>query len=47
LWKRDSSGASGLFSFELSREASPAQLAALCEGRRHFGIGYSWAATRA
>lgn len=41
LWKRDFSGASGLFSFEL-RAATERQLAALCEGRRHFGIGYSW-----
>ncbi|MFT3801122.1 MAG: cystathionine beta-lyase [Burkholderiaceae bacterium] len=49
LWKRDFNGSSGLFSFELApgvladdppRRA--AQLAALCEGRRHFGIGYSW-----
>ncbi len=47
LWKRDFSGASGLFSFELRSDAfgSDGQargLAALCEGRRHFGIGYSW-----
>jgi cysteine-S-conjugate beta-lyase len=42
LWKRDFTGASGLFSFELARSATPAQLAALCEGRRHFNIGYSW-----
>jgi cystathionine beta-lyase len=49
LWQRDFSGASGLFSFELTREATggleggfnPAT-AALCDGRRHFGIGYSW-----
>ena len=41
LWKRDFSGASGLFSFEL-KDATPRQLAALCEGRRHFGIAYSW-----
>lgn len=41
LWQRDFSGASGLFSFEL-RDAGAAHLAALCEGRRHFGIGYSW-----
>ena len=48
-WKRDFSGASGLFSFELSDEAAGglgpgfnAATAALCEGRRHFGIGYSW-----
>jgi cysteine-S-conjugate beta-lyase len=53
LWKRDFSGSSGLFSFELAPAAfghgpqPPADavargLAALCEGRRHFGIGYSW-----
>lgn len=41
LWQRDFLGASGLFAFEL-RSASPVQLAALCEGRRHFAIGYSW-----
>ena len=53
LWKRDFSGSSGLFSFELKAEALGAAaapdasgfsqaLAALCEGRRHFRIGYSW-----
>ena len=66
LWRRDFSGSSGLFSFELDpalfavpgarqesaeTETSPLALdpervarglAALCEGRRHFGIGYSW-----
>jgi cystathionine beta-lyase len=49
LWQRDFSGASALFAFELTPEATgglgggfnPAT-AALCEGRRHFGIGYSW-----
>ena len=41
LWKRDFSGASGLFSFELA-PVSRKQVAALCEGRRHFRIGYSW-----
>jgi cystathionine beta-lyase len=41
LWKRDFSGSSGLFSFEL-KTAGPAQLAALCEARRFFRIGYSW-----
>jgi len=41
LFRRDFSGSSGLFSFEL-KAATPAQLAALCEGRRHFGIAYSW-----
>ncbi len=68
LWRRDFSGASGLFSFELDRslvspqrgcaapdgttdagahtaqerELERAALAALCERRRHFAIGYSW-----
>jgi cystathionine beta-lyase len=58
LWKRDFSGSSGLFSFELDRArllgdtppADPAaqealvlrKLAALCERRRFFRIGYSW-----
>jgi cysteine-S-conjugate beta-lyase len=41
LFRRDFVGASGLFSFELA-SATQAQLAALCEGRRHFRIGYSW-----
>lgn len=49
LWQRDFSGASGLFSFELDRalvesgrEPGRIALAALCERRRHFAIGYSW-----
>ena len=49
LWKRDFDGACGLFSFELRREALPdgddgleRGLAALCERRRFFRIGYSW-----
>lgn len=47
LWRRDFSGASGLFSFELDGAlVSPgherAALAAFCERRRHFAIGYSW-----
>ncbi len=41
LWRRDFSGSSGLFAFEL-KSAGPAQLAALCERRRFFRIGYSW-----
>jgi len=41
LFKRDFLGSSGLFSFEL-KAATPAQLAALCEQRHHFKIGYSW-----
>lgn len=51
LWQRDFSGASGLFAFELDGapfagadggERRQRSLAALCEGRRLFGIGYSW-----
>jgi cystathionine beta-lyase len=47
LWRRDFRGSSGLFSFELRNDAqgqkpTPKQIAAFCEGRRYFGIGYSW-----
>ncbi len=42
LFKRDFLGASGLFSFELDPAVSAAGIAALVDGRRHFGIGYSW-----
>lgn len=47
LWRRDFSGASGLFSFELdAARILPGRervaLAAFCERRRHFAIGYSW-----
>jgi len=40
-WRRDFSGSSGLFSVELERGLA-GRVAALVEGRRHFGIGYSW-----
>ncbi len=43
LWQRDFLGASGLFSFELQPGTSFAQVCALCNDRKHFGIGYSWA----
>jgi cystathionine beta-lyase len=47
LWKRDFMGSSGLFSFELKlnpegKSPTRAKIVALCEGRRYFGIGYSW-----
>jgi cysteine-S-conjugate beta-lyase len=50
LWKRDFSGASGLFSFELkssifeglTSEQHWRKMARLCDKREHFGIGYSW-----
>ncbi len=46
LWRRDFLGSSGLFSFELApiggAMAQRKHVAALCEHRKHFGIGYSW-----
>jgi cystathionine beta-lyase len=44
LWRRDFSGSSGLFSFELrpGMADTPAALAALVERRRFYRIGYSW-----
>lgn len=49
LWKRDFQGSSGLFSFELRRDAVGSdeavvarKLAALVQRRRFFRIGYSW-----
>ncbi|HSS12996.1 MAG TPA: cystathionine beta-lyase [Rhizomicrobium sp.] len=41
LWKRDFSGACGLFGVVL-KPVSEAGLAAFVDGLRHFGIGYSW-----
>jgi cystathionine beta-lyase len=41
LWARDFVGASGLFSFML-RGGDDAARAALINGLRHFGIGFSW-----
>ena len=41
LWKRDFTGASGLFSFVLAG-GSDAGRVALIDGLRHFGLGYSW-----
>ena len=41
LWKRDFSGATGLFSFVL-KPASDKAVAAFVDGLHHFGIGYSW-----
>jgi len=44
LWRRDFTGSSGLFSFELrpGMADTPAALAALVERRRFYCIGYSW-----
>ncbi len=41
LWRRDFSGASGLFGFVL-RPARREALAAMLNGMRYFGMGYSW-----
>lgn len=41
IWKRDFLGSSGLFAFEL-KSGTPAQVAALCDQRTHFRLGFSW-----
>jgi cystathionine beta-lyase len=41
LWKRDFLGASGLFGVVL-KPVSDGALAAMFDGLKHFGIGYSW-----
>ncbi|MBP7336410.1 cystathionine beta-lyase [Niveispirillum sp.] len=41
LWKRDFTGACGLFAFEMEPVPRPA-LAAMVDGMAHFGMGYSW-----
>nr|WP_317983336.1 cystathionine beta-lyase [Sandaracinobacteroides saxicola] len=41
LWRRDFSGASGLFGVVL-KAGSRADAAHLCDGMRHFGLGFSW-----
>ncbi|NHK27620.1 cystathionine beta-lyase [Parvularcula flava] len=41
LWKRDFTGATGLFGFELP-PCSDKQLTAFCNALEHFGMGYSW-----
>jgi cystathionine beta-lyase len=42
LWRRDMSGASGLFGVRLRPEVGAAALDALIDGLRLFGRGYSW-----
>lgn len=41
IWKRDFTGATGLFSVEL-KPCSDQQLAAMIDGYELFGLGYSW-----
>jgi cystathionine beta-lyase len=42
LWRRDFLGASGLFSFKLRDGFTKRALAAMLDGLRFFGMGYSW-----
>ncbi len=42
LWKRDFTGACGLFSFALKQKAPQAALAAMLDNLELFGMGYSW-----
>ncbi|MDO4636420.1 MAG: cystathionine beta-lyase [Lautropia sp.] len=41
LFKRDFLGSNGLFSFEVE-DVSEEAILALCNGRRHFSLGFSW-----
>ena len=41
LWRRDFTGASGLFSIIL-RPCPDTAIAAMVDGLKHFGLGYSW-----
>lgn len=41
LWKRDFTGAAGLFGVVL-KPCSETRLAAMLEGYKHFGLGFSW-----
>ncbi len=41
LWKRDFTGATGLFSIEL-KPANEKQIASMIDGYKLFGLGYSW-----
>lgn len=41
LWKRDFTGASGLFGFVLKNESREG-LAAMMDGMKYFGMGFSW-----
>lgn len=41
LWKRDMTGATGLFAVELG-DVPHAAVSAMLDGLQHFGMGYSW-----
>lgn len=42
LWRRDFTGASGLFSIELRADIDEKAIAAMLDGLELFGMGYSW-----
>ena len=42
LWRRDFTGAPGLFSVVFQNEFSQEKIGAFVDGLKHFGIGYSW-----
>ena len=42
IWKRDMTGASGLFGVVLKGNPSPTALSAMLDDLEHFGMGYSW-----
>ena len=42
IWKRDMTGASGLFGVELKGKPSVQALSALLDNLEHFGMGFSW-----
>ena len=44
LWRRDFTGAPGLFSVIFQNEFTSKNVAAFVDGLKHFGIGYSWGA---
>lgn len=42
LWRRDFSGASGLFAFTFKKDWTPARIGAFVDALDLFGIGFSW-----
>lgn len=42
LWKRDMTGASGLFAVELKNPITKTAIAAMLDSLKHFGMGFSW-----
>lgn len=42
IWKRDFTGSTGLFSFELNKNFSPKKVDEFVNNLKLFGIGYSW-----